>query len=138
MKFVFLGGGDVPQPELFSDPDSIEVVLLKVLLATHLRIQLLTFLFKVLHIRHPCYLFTLFHFASSARTENLIVTAHRPLAMDHSFTVGACGLCFHSLPHWIQNKRALARFVGLVGTYFKKKINQWHRQSLREVFHFVD
>jgi hypothetical protein len=36
-------------------------------LATHLKIHLLTFLFKVVHIRHPCYLFTLFHFASPAR-----------------------------------------------------------------------
>jgi hypothetical protein len=52
------------------------------------RIHLLTTLFKVLHIRHPSYLFTLFHFAFSARTRNLIVTPHRSLAMGHSFTVG--------------------------------------------------
>jgi hypothetical protein len=41
--------------------------IISVSLATHLKIHLLTFLFKILHIRHPCYLFTLFHFASSAR-----------------------------------------------------------------------
>jgi hypothetical protein len=35
-----------------------------VLLAIHLRIHLLTFLFKVLHIRHLCYHFTLFHSTS--------------------------------------------------------------------------
>jgi hypothetical protein len=81
-------------------------------LATHL-----TFLFKVLHIRHPCYLFTLFHFASSARTRNLIVTPHRSLAMGYSFTVGACGL-WNSLPHRIKNERALGCFVGLVRTHF--------------------
>jgi hypothetical protein len=63
-----------------------------VLLATHLRIHHLTFLIKVLHIRHPCYLFTLFHFTSSARTRNLIVTPHRSLAMGHTFAVVACGL----------------------------------------------
>jgi hypothetical protein len=43
-----------------------------VLLATYLRIHHLTFLIKVLHIRHPCYLFTLFHFTSSARTKILL------------------------------------------------------------------
>jgi hypothetical protein len=59
-----------------------------VALATHLKSHLLTFLFKVLHIRHPCYLFTLFHFASSARTRNFIVTPHRSLAMGFSFMVG--------------------------------------------------
>jgi hypothetical protein len=34
-------------------------------LADYARIQLLSFLYKVLHVRHPCYLFSLFHFASS-------------------------------------------------------------------------
>jgi hypothetical protein len=61
-------------------------------LTTHLRIHLLTFLFKVLHIRHQRYFFTLFHFASSARTRYLIVTPHRSLAMGHPFRVRACGL----------------------------------------------
>jgi hypothetical protein len=75
-------------------------------MATHLRIQLITFLFKVLHVRHPCYLFTLFHFASSARTRNLMVTPHRSLAMGHSFTVRACGL-WNSLPHWFKNERTV-------------------------------
>jgi hypothetical protein len=60
-------------PTFISDP-----------LVTHLRV-----------IRLPCYLFTLFHFASSARTKNLIVTPNRSLAMGHSFTVGACGILFH-------------------------------------------
>jgi hypothetical protein len=77
------------------------------------RIHLLTFLFKVLHIKHPCYLFTLFHFASSARTKNLIVTPHRSLAMGHSFKVEAFGLC-NSLPHRIKN----VRFLGLVRTHY--------------------
>jgi hypothetical protein len=66
-----------------------------------------------------CYLFTLFHFASSARTRNLIVTLHRSLAMGHSFTVGACGL-WNSFPHRIKNERALGRFVGLVRTHFTR------------------
>jgi hypothetical protein len=30
------------------------------LLADYARIQLLSFLYKVLHVRHPCYLFLLF------------------------------------------------------------------------------
>jgi hypothetical protein len=86
-------------------------------MATHLRIHLLTFLFKVLHVRHPWYFFTLFHFASSARTRNFIVPPQRSLAMGHSFTVGACGL-WNSLPHRIKNERALGRFVRLVRTHF--------------------
>jgi hypothetical protein len=86
-------------------------------LVTYLKIHLLTFLFKILHIRHPCYLFTLFHFTSLAPTRNLIVTSHRSLAMGDSFTVGACGL-WNSLPHRIKNERALGRFVGLVRTHF--------------------
>jgi hypothetical protein len=61
-------------------------------LVTHLRINLLRFLFKFLHIRHPCYLVTLYHFASSTRVRHLIVTPHRFLDMSHSCSVGACGL----------------------------------------------
>jgi hypothetical protein len=94
---------DIPRREHVSHlvPTSIGV-----LLAIHLRIHILKFLFKVLHIMHPCYLLTLFHFASSARFRNLIVTPHRSLAMDHSFTVRAM---------W---ERALGRFVGLVRAHF--------------------
>jgi hypothetical protein len=71
---------DIPRREHVSHlvPNIIGVSL-----ATHLRIHLLTFLHKILHIRHPCYLFTLFHFASFARTRNLIVTPHWSLAMGH-------------------------------------------------------
>jgi hypothetical protein len=105
---------DIPRREHVSH---LAPTIISVSLATHLKIHLLTLLFKVLHIRHPCYLFTLFHFASLACTRNLIVTPHRSLAMGHSFTVGACGLWI-SLPRRIKNKRALGRFVGLVRTHF--------------------
>jgi hypothetical protein len=97
---------DIPRREHVSH---LAPSVIGVSLATHLKIHLLTFLFKVLHIRHPCYLFTLFHFASSARTRNLIVTPHRSLAMGHSFTVGT---------HRIKNERALRHFVGLLRTHF--------------------
>jgi hypothetical protein len=43
------------------------------LLADYARIQLLSFLYKVLHVRYPCYLFSLFSFALFARTRNLVV-----------------------------------------------------------------
>jgi hypothetical protein len=44
------------------------------LLVNNARIQLLSFLYiKILHVRHPSYLFGLFHFASSARTRNFTV-----------------------------------------------------------------
>jgi hypothetical protein len=84
-------------------------------LATPLRIPLLTFLFEVLHYQHQCYLFTLFHFASSTSTRNITVIPHRSLAMGHS--IGACGLR-NSLPHRIKNERNFGRFIGLVRTHF--------------------
>jgi hypothetical protein len=57
-------------------------IIFGVSLATHLKIRLLTFLFKVLQYGCLCYLLTFFHFTSSARTRNLFVTPHRSLAMD--------------------------------------------------------
>jgi hypothetical protein len=90
---------DIPRREHVSH---LVPIIIGVSLATHLRIHLLTFLFNFLHIRHPCYLFKLFHFASAARTRYLIVPPHRSLTMCHSFTVGACGL-WDSLPHRIKN-----------------------------------
>jgi hypothetical protein len=42
-------------------------------LADYARIQLLSLFNKVLFVRHPSYLFSLFCFASSARTRNLVV-----------------------------------------------------------------
>jgi hypothetical protein len=36
------------------------------LLVDSTRIQLLSFIYKILHVCHPSYLFSLFHFASSA------------------------------------------------------------------------
>jgi hypothetical protein len=41
------------------------------LLVDNARVQLLSFSYKILYVRHPSYLFSMFHFASSARTGNL-------------------------------------------------------------------
>jgi hypothetical protein len=60
------------------------------LLVNNARIQLFSFLYKVLHVRHPSYLFSLFHFASLARIKNLIVPLHRTLDMSQSFVVLGC------------------------------------------------
>jgi hypothetical protein len=54
------------------------------------RINFLSFLYKILHVRHPSYLFSLFHFAPSARTGNLIFPPHRTLGMSQSFLVLGC------------------------------------------------
>jgi hypothetical protein len=70
------------------------------------RIQLLSFLYKILHVRHPSYLFSLFHFASSARTMNLTVLPYCTLAMSQSFVVLGCR-AWNSLPH----DEAHGRFV---------------------------
>jgi hypothetical protein len=56
--------------------------------ANYASIQLLLFIYKVLHVRHPCYLFSQLLFAWSARTRNLVV--HRSLAMSQSFVVLGC------------------------------------------------
>jgi hypothetical protein len=47
--------------------------------------QLLPFLCRV-----ACLTYSLFRFASSARTRNLVVPAHRSLAMSQSFVVLSC------------------------------------------------
>jgi hypothetical protein len=47
--------------------------------------QLLPFLCRV-----ACLAYSLFRFASSARTRNLVVPAHRSLAMSQSFVVLSC------------------------------------------------
>jgi hypothetical protein len=89
-----------------------------VLLATHSRKLL-----KALQIRYSCYLYTLFHFASSTRTGNLFVTTRRSIAMGHLFTVRqvGCGILY-SFPHRIKNKstleRTLERFVELLRTHY--------------------
>jgi hypothetical protein len=51
------------------------------LLVDNARIQLLSGLYKIRHVHHPSYLFSLFHFALSARTKNLWswVTGHEIL-----------------------------------------------------------
>jgi hypothetical protein len=95
-QLLTLHHNDIPRREHVSH---LVPTIIGVSLATHLRTDLL---FNVLHSRHPCYLFTLFHFASSARKRNLIVTPHRSLAMGHSFLVGACGF-WNSLPHRIES-----------------------------------
>jgi hypothetical protein len=73
-------------------------------------IQLLLFLYKILYVRHPSYLFSLFHFASSARTRNLTVPPHRTLAMSQSFVVLGCR-AWNSLPHDVKRLLTHWRFV---------------------------
>jgi hypothetical protein len=59
------------------------------LLVDNARIQLVLFLYKILHVRHPSYLFSVFHFASSALTRNFTVPTHRTLAMCYESVI--CG-----------------------------------------------
>jgi hypothetical protein len=60
----------------------LESTITGTLLVDNARIPLLYFLYKILHVRHPSYLFSLFHFASTARTRNWNVPPHRTLAMS--------------------------------------------------------
>jgi hypothetical protein len=68
------------------------------------------FLYKVLHVRHPCYLFSLFRFASFARMMNLVVPAHCSLAMSQSFVVLGCR-AWNALPHDMKILPTRASFV---------------------------
>jgi hypothetical protein len=87
------------------------------LLVDNARIQLLSFLYKILHFRHPSYLFSLFHFASSVRTRNLTVPPHRTLAMSQSFVVLGCR-AWNLLPHDVKRLPTHGRFVSaLRGMY---------------------
>jgi hypothetical protein len=52
----------------------------------------------VLHVRHLRYLFSIFCFVSSARTMNLVVPAHRSLAISQSIVVLGCS-AWNALPH---------------------------------------
>jgi hypothetical protein len=86
---------DIPPPTLLIGSDVIKVV---PNLVDYARIPLLLFLYKVLHVRHPCYLFLLFRFASSARTQNLEIPPHCSLAMSQSFVVLGCW-AWNAQPH---------------------------------------
>jgi hypothetical protein len=79
----------------------LESTVMGTLLVDNARIQLMSFLNKILHIRHPSYLFSLFYFAASARTRNLSVLPHRTLAMSQSFVVLCCRV-WNSLPHGVK------------------------------------
>jgi hypothetical protein len=68
----------------------LETTVTGTLLVDNARIQLLSFLYKKLHVRHSSYLFSMFHFASSVCTRNLTVPPHRTLAMNQSFMVLGC------------------------------------------------
>jgi hypothetical protein len=83
------------------------------LLADYARIQLLSFLYKVLHVRHPCYLYSLFHFVSFARTRNLVDPAHRSFAMSQSFVVVGCR-AWKALLHGMKILPTRASFVSAV------------------------
>jgi hypothetical protein len=83
--------------------------------------QLLTFVYKILHVRHPSYIFSLFHFASSARTRNLVVPLHRSHAMSHSFIVRS-GVLWNYLPHFVKALPSLSRFMSSVRAVFSHVI----------------
>jgi hypothetical protein len=68
----------------------LESTVTAILLVDNARIQLLSFLYKILQARHPSYLFSLFYFASSARTTNFTVPPYPTFAMSQSSVVLGC------------------------------------------------
>ena len=67
-------------------------------LEVYLKMRLLLFLHKIIHIRHPSYIFSMIHFSSSQRTRGLVPPVHRRLVMDRSFSVKAVQ-AWNSLPN---------------------------------------
>jgi hypothetical protein len=76
--------------------------------ADYSRIQLLS-----MNVRYPCYLFSLFRFASSPPRRNLVVTAHRSLAMSQPFTVFRCW-AWNTLSHDMKILPTRTSFVSAV------------------------
>jgi hypothetical protein len=71
---------------------------------------MLGFNFCRFFVRHPCHLFSLFRFVLSTRTRNMVVPAHRSLAMSQSFVVLGCR-AWNALPHAMKFLSTCASFV---------------------------
>jgi hypothetical protein len=70
---------------------------------------------KILHVRHPSYLFSLVYVASSTRTRNFTVPPHRTLAMSQSFVqFWAVG----SLLHDVEELHTHRRFVSAMSKMY--------------------
>jgi hypothetical protein len=81
------------------------------------KIQLLSFLYQILHVRHPSYLFSLFH----RRTlRKLTVPPHRTLAMamSLSFVVLGCR-AWNSLLHDVKRLLTHGRFVSALKRMYR-------------------
>jgi hypothetical protein len=87
-NIVFIGADSASQRN--DHVSHLESTVTGTLLVGNAPIQLLSFLYKILQVRFPFYLFSLFHFASSARTTNFTVTPHPTLAMSQSFVILGC------------------------------------------------
>jgi hypothetical protein len=83
----------------------------------YLKIRLLSFLFKALHIRHPSYIFSMFHFSSSQRTRGLVPPVLASLAMDRSFIVKSVD-AWNSLPYALKLIESHKKFMTALKKHF--------------------
>jgi len=83
----------------------------------YLKMRLLLFLHKVIHVRHPSYIFSMIHFSSSQRTRGLVPPVHRRLAMDRSFSVKAVE-AWNSLPHSLKSLESRNAFLLALKRHF--------------------
>jgi hypothetical protein len=77
------------------------------------KLQLLLFLFKLIHVHHPSYLYTLFTFASSVRMRNFILPINHTLAKSQSFSVVAAK-AWNQLHYPTRSMSTLGRFKAAV------------------------
>jgi hypothetical protein len=75
--------------------------------------QQLKCLFKILHTQHPSYIFSLFQYGSSQRTNNLNIPVFHHNALANSFVVLASKI-WNDLPHAIKSINTLGRFTTAV------------------------
>jgi hypothetical protein len=78
------------------------------------KVKVLKFLYKILDLRQPSYMLTLFSFASSARLWNLIIQIHRALGKSHSIITVVGSRTWNNLPYSVRLQQSLNRFKTLI------------------------
>jgi hypothetical protein len=95
--------------------DDLESTVTGFKLKDYLKIRLLSFVFKILHVRHPSYIFSLFHFSTSQRTRGLQPPVHLSLAMDQSFVRHAV-TAWNGLPYNLKSLESHSGFLAAIRT----------------------
>jgi hypothetical protein len=91
----------------------------------YLRIRLLSFLYKILHIRHPNYIFSMFQFSSSQRSRGLVPPVRLRAVMDRSFIVKSVE-AWNSLPYPLKLIETHNAFITALEKHFSPAPGRGH------------